>query len=189
MSTMLIEKLQRKSKEYGIYLIRRLDCNLKGQPHSYCVSFKKRTDWSFADSVKRFDNFLRAYIPDGSRIKYMDRMFVVYADNSIYYFCLEAYKKSADSRGYMEDGTPQTEFLHRMGVEQAVRRIKKYSHKYWLKHHDWFSPEKAIEEIKQKMSDPDFVEWYPNHADRFIAGYNALKDQMKWKSDYIKGVL
>lgn len=189
MNMKLNQKLEKKKKEHGIYLIRRLDCNLKGQPHSYCISIMKRADWSFADAVKDFDDYLKECMPEDSRIEYIDKMFVVHADDVIYYFCLEAYKKSADSRGYMEGGFPQTEFLHRMGVEQAVRRTKKYSHKYWMKHHDWFSLEKAIEEIKQRMTDPKPVERYPNHSDRFIASYNELKNQMKWKSDYIKGVL
>ena len=189
MSTLLIEKIQRKSREYWIYVIRRLDCNLKGQPHSYCISFKKRPDSTFAETVKHFDDGLREYIPKGSRIEYKDKMIVVYADNNIYYFCLEAYKKNADSRGYMGSGSPQTEFLYRMGVEQAVRRIRKYSLQYWRIRHDPIDFEKNIEEIKQRMADPVLAELYPNHADRFIAGYNELKNQMKWKSDYIKGTL
>lgn len=189
MNIKLIEKLQRKSKEYGIYLIRRLDGNLQGQPHSYCVSFKKRADRSFADAVKGFDEYLKGYVPENGRIEYASKMFVVHMDDNIYYFCLEAYKKNSDSRGYMEEGTPHTEFLHRMGMEQAVRRIRKYSHQYWLKNHDWFDSDTAIEGIKSRMTDPELEERYPNHADRFIASYNILKEQKRWKLDYIKGVL
>ena len=189
MNIKLIEKLQRKSKEYGIYLVRRMDSNLKGQQHSYCISFKKRGDRSFADAVKGFDEYLKGFVPDGARIEYANKMFVVHMDDNIYYFCLEAYKKNSDSRGYMEEGNQHTEFLRRMGVEQAVRRIKKYSYQYWLKNHDWVGPDTAIEEIKSRMTDPELVERYPNHADRFIASYNLWKDQRMRESHFVKGIL
>lgn len=74
-------------------------------------------------------------------------------------------------------------------VENYLRRIKRYSNRYWRKTRVWISPEEAIDEIKKQMDNPEQAERYPNHADRFVAGYNAWKRQRKQDPYYIKGVL
>ena len=157
-----LEKLQRNKKEYGIYLIRRLDDGSSKHERAYNVSLVKREKRPLTEAVREFDACLRNCISKGNRIEYRDRMFVIHTDDAVFYICLEAYRKCADSGGYMEDGEPKTFLLHRMGVEQAIRKSRKEG---WR---DWKS-------IREKTSDPELAEQFPNPADRFVACYKAYK--------------
>ena len=185
----LIEKIHKNKKKYRIYVIRRLDCNPKGMPHSYCVTLSKKDNCPFEKAIIDFDTCLKTCMPESGWIEYVDRMFSVHIGDAVYNFCLEAYKKSAQIGGYIEDGIPRVYLLHRMGIEQAVHRLKKNSWQSWKKNNDWFIPEKVLDEIKRRMNDPELVENYPNHADRFIASYKVMKENYKYNPSYIKGIL
>ena len=79
--------------------------------------------------------------------------------------------------------------LHRMGVEQVIRRLRKYSWQSWKQKRISFYYEDTINKIKKSMSDPEFVERFPNHTDRFVGIYYTIKEQYRWKPGYLKGIL
>lgn len=170
-------------------MVRRLDCNPAGQEHSYCVTLYKKQKNMLENAIKCFDDCLREYISKGDQIEYKNRMFIVHTDDNTYYFCLEAYCKNASDGGYMEEGCPKPYLLHRMGVEQAVRRVKKYGYQYWKQTKGHFYSEDALEEIRKRMTDSELAEQYPNHADRFIASYNMMKKRCKKDPNFVKGIL
>ena len=189
MGNILVEKLQKNKKKQRIFAIRRLNCGHTDQVRSYCVTLRKKGNQPFEWAVKDFDECLKECVPEGSKVEYVNRMFSVSSDSILYFFCLEAYNKSADSGGCMDDGIPKVFMLHRMSVEQTIHRLKKYSWHSWKKNKPGFPPEEIIDVIKKRMSNPELVERFPNHADRFVAGYYEVKEEYKQKPDYIKGIL
>jgi len=148
MGNILVEKLQKNKKKQGIYVIRRLDGGHTDQVHSYCVTLIKTSNQPFERAIKDFDECLKKCVPKGSKAEYVNRMFSVSSDNFLYFFCLEAYNKSADSGGCMDDGIPKVFMLHRMSVEQTIHRLNKYSWHNRKQNRTGFSPKDVINVIK-----------------------------------------
>lgn len=55
-----------------------------------------------------------------------DKCFKIVATHFEVTYCIEAWRKSADVRAYIENGEVITEFLHRMSCEQAAYIFKKH---------------------------------------------------------------
>ena len=119
----------------------------------YLVNLKKN-DQPFLDRVADFDTELRKALADGEELRYENLSFVITGAGYCLCFALEGYKKRSDKLGYMENGTPKSRMLHRMGVAFAF-------HHYEMSRY-------FRAEVESRMLDADWIAAYPNPADRFV---------------------
>ena len=96
--------------------------------------------------------------------------FTVCGDEYEIIYCLEGYKNCADKIGYMENGVPCTSLVKRMPCELAVKQCE------------------ALEKCEQRdvYARMRFSEWinrYPNPAERFVASVNLAKRIRREKLD------
>lgn len=148
---------------------RRLDIGNRKRTEScsYVVTFIK-DGTSLEDRVLKFCEFLKSHLTSDEELSTGCRCFTVYGDRYEICYCLEGYNKNADKIGYVDDGQIKADLMRRMPCEVAARQLGNLER----------------EEVRDVYSRMQFREWvnrYPNPAERFVASVNLAKQLRKRK--------
>ena len=134
--------------------VRRLDMG-KGNNRLYVVTVKK-DGRAFVARIEQFYNLLKCNLACGERLETVRQSFVICGEGYKIVYCLEGYNKCADKIGYIEGEAAIARLIRRMPCEIAAKRSKK-------------SDPTARHEIYSRMDMPDWMDRFPNPADRFVA--------------------
>ena len=131
----------------------------------FAVTLWKDIRVPFQDRVRRFYESLQAALLPEETLKCEDKCFTVSSDWYAVVFCLEGYKKHPNQRGWVEDGKPCVELLHRMSCYEALRFLEKEC------------SERGTYIVRARMLFCEMMDRYPNPADRFVHSVNITKAQ------------
>ena len=146
-----------------IYLFRRLDVTEENGKcsSSYAISYTKH--WGgLADLTHAFYQLLTTHLAEGEQLETDARCFTVRGGGYEIIYSLEGYKKNADTVGYIRHGEVRKELLRRMPTDLVFKRKKV------------LTPE-AREEVAARMRSEEWLQAYPNPADRLAAIVKAMK--------------
>ncbi len=122
--------------------------------HAYCVSLKKSTEMTLVEQVMEFYQVCKDALTDGQKILTETDCFKIIADNYEATYYIEFWYKNADKYACIENGEVKTDFLHRIGCEQAALKLRKMGYYRNMLH--------EINEI-------EILKPYKNYADRYCA--------------------
>ena len=111
-----------------IYRLRKIQETKKDEKEicAYAVSLAKSEPLSLEEQVQQFyDNCKNVLVP-GEILTTEDRCFRIIADSFEVTYCIEAWRKHADTTAYIENGEVITELIHRMSCEQAAYIFNKH---------------------------------------------------------------
>ncbi len=134
---------------------------------AYVLTLLKRTEMTVEEQIDLVYQFFLNCLKAGETLKTDAKCFRIVGKDYQLVYCVEFYKKSAQKRGFVENGAVKTELLNRMGCEIAFR---------WLRQNH-LSIEDAF--VTEKLNDKAFCSIFPNPADRFIAIIKAYKAHLK----------
>ncbi|CAK7036959.1 MAG: hypothetical protein DELT_00607 [Desulfovibrio sp.] len=156
----------------GIFTIRKIENGSRFTVRhvSFVVTLNYRHEQTTEDRTRSFHAALVSSVANDEQLLCVDRYFCVQGKGYTVGFVLEAYKVQASRIGYVEDGQPKVHYLDRMGVDFAFRQ---------------FFPFEDSAEWRlcwQRMNVSEFIEQYPNPADRFIASIKIERRLKKSKA-------
>lgn len=94
--------------------------------YAYAISLAKNHTHSLKELTLLFYNSLKSIIASEEVLTTDDKCFkIVSADFEVTY-CIEAWRKHADTTAYIKDGEVITELIHHMSCEQAAYIFKKH---------------------------------------------------------------
>ncbi len=149
----------------AFYRLRKLPS--KQGEKAYVLTLLKRAEMTVEEQIDIVYQFFLNCLKRGETLKTDSKCFRIVGKDYQLVYCIEFYKKSAQKRGFVENGAVKTELLNRMGCEIAFR---------WLRQNH-LSIEDAF--VLAKMQEESFCARYPNPADRFIAIIKAYKAHLK----------
>ena len=154
-----------------IWRLRRLDLFNAKHTHtcSYVVTIEKDSS-SFEERTSKFYEMLKSNVLTTESLSTSCKCFTICGEGYEITYCLEGYKKSADKIGYVEDARICTELMRRMPSEVAAKQFKNFE--------EW---EKI--DICDRMKFSEWINCYPNPADRFVASINLAKQLRQEKFD------
>lgn len=131
----------------------------------YCVTLKKIKGVSLEKRIVDFYELLKKSLISGEELVLENKCFAIKSKSYKITFTLEAYKKNAESIGYISDGQPYVDKIRRMSCEKAYN---------WLKETAWMD-----KSYGRYMYLTEMVQGYPNPADRYVEGVNISKEEEK----------
>lgn len=134
---------------------------------SFAVTLRKDQSRTLRERTEEFYTCLQGQLAEGEKLCTDHRCFAVEGPGYCVTYCLEAYKKTGDRVGFVEDGAARTDFLGRMSCETAFRWIEAHGDP----HH----------EVMDRMKFEEMVRAWPNPADRFVRSVNIAKELKKEK--------
>lgn len=94
--------------------------------YSYAVSIAKDHTHTIEEQVKSFYDTCEKLLNTEEKLITDKKCFKIVSDRLEVCYCIEAWKKRADTIAYIEDGQVKVELLHRMSCEQAAYIFKQH---------------------------------------------------------------
>lgn len=112
-----------------IYRLRKIQYRLVDNKacYAYVVSLAKSQTHSLKEQTLSFYEHLKTILSSDETLTTEDKCFKITATGFEVSYCIEAWRKHADTMAYIENGEAVTELMHRMSCEQAAYIFKKYS--------------------------------------------------------------
>lgn len=112
-----------------IYRLRRIQSNVVDGKEQSCfvISLAKTEDLTLEDQTMAFYRHLSDILVEGESLSTEDKSFHINSESFCLTFCLEAWRKTADTRAYIHNGEVVIEPLGRMSCEQAAAVFKKHN--------------------------------------------------------------
>lgn len=133
--------------------------------HAYCFSLKKSTEMTLEEQVMEFFHVCENALSVNQKILTDTNCFKIISDDFEATYYIEFWYKNADKYAYIENGEVKTEFLHRIGCEQAALQLRKMGFE-----------KRMLGEINEIT----ILQSYKNYADRYCAllKFPALVDEI-----------
>ncbi|MBQ8907050.1 MAG: hypothetical protein IJY71_00490 [Clostridia bacterium] len=132
---------------------------------SYVISLDK--EWgSFESNVRSFYKLLKESLNEKETLSTDCKCFTVRGEGYEIVYCVEGYRNHADRVGYIQKGRPLVTLMRRMCCELAAKQSKHFE--------PW-----ELEDVKRRMRQPDWIEQYPNPAERYVESVNLTKRQRR----------
>ena len=93
---------------------------------AYVVSLAKNHTHSLKEQTLSFYEYLKGTLLSNEVLTTEDKCFKIIADGFEVTYCIEAWRKHADTTAYIENGEVVTELIHRMSCEQAAYIFNKH---------------------------------------------------------------
>ena len=93
---------------------------------AYVVSLAKNHTHSLKEQTLSFYEYLNGTLLSNEVLTTEDKCFKIIADGFEVTYCIEAWRKHADTTAYIENGEVVTELIHRMSCEQAAYIFNKH---------------------------------------------------------------
>ena len=94
--------------------------------YAYAISLAKNHTHSLKELTLSFYEHLKSIIASEEVLTTDDKCFKIIAEGFEVTYCIEAWRKHADSTAYIENGEVVTELIHRMSCEQAAYIFNKH---------------------------------------------------------------
>ena len=144
------------------YRLRRLPIE-NGSAFPYVITLKKLRDKTLEEQIDEYYTMFKNALMDDEVLLTDNRCFSIKGNGYSIIYCIEAYRRSADKIGYVENGKVSSSLIRRMSCERAFQLLRKNRvYKY-----DSF--------IVNHMNSEQYKIKYPNPADRFVAILNEYK--------------
>ena len=113
----------------AVYRLRKIQYTLvDNKPrYAYAVSLVKNYTYSLKEQTLSFYEHLKRILSSDETLTTEDKCFKITATGFEVSYCIEAWRKHADTTAYIENGEVVTELIHRMSCEQAAYIFKKHS--------------------------------------------------------------
>ncbi len=144
------------------YRLRRLPTE-SGSVFPYVITLKKLRDRTLEEQIEEYYTMFTSALIGDEVLLTDNRCFSIKGDGYSVIYCIEAYRRSADKIGYVENGKVSTSLIRRMSCERAFQFLRKHR----VDKYDSF--------IVNHMNSEQYKIKYPNPADRFIAIVNEYK--------------
>ncbi len=111
-----------------VYRLRKIKYKLiDNKPcYAYVISLAKNYTYSLKEQTISFYEYLKSILSSDEVLTTEDKCFKIIADGFEVTYCIEAWRKHADTTAYIENGEVVTELIHRMSCEQAAYIFKKH---------------------------------------------------------------
>ena len=111
-----------------VYRLRKIQYNLADNKpcYAYVVSLAKNYTHSLKERTLSFYEYLKNIISFDEVLITENKCFKIIAEDFEVTYCIEAWRKHADTTAYIENGEVVTERIHRMSCEQAAYIFKKH---------------------------------------------------------------
>lgn len=111
-----------------VYKLRKIQYTLvDNKPcYAYVISFAKNYTHSLKEQTLSFYEHLKTILFPDELLTTEDKCFKITAECFEITYCIEAWRKHADTTAYIENGEVVTELIHRMSCEQAAYIFKKH---------------------------------------------------------------
>ena len=111
-----------------IYRLRKIQYRLVDNKacYAYVVSLAKSQAHSLKEQTLSFYEHLKTILSSDETLTTEDKCFKIASANFDVTYCIEAWRKHADTTAYIENGEVVTELIHRMSCEQAAYIFKKH---------------------------------------------------------------
>ena len=111
-----------------VYRLRKIKYKLiDNKPcYAYVISLAKNYTYSLKEQTLSFYEYLKSILSSDEVLTTEDKCFKIIADGFEVTYCIEAWRKHADTTAYIENGEVVTELIHRMSCEQAAYIFKKH---------------------------------------------------------------
>jgi hypothetical protein len=111
-----------------VYRLRKIQYTLvDNKPrYAYVVSLAKNYTHSLKEQTLSFYEYLKSILSSDETLTTEDKCFKITATGFEVSYCIEAWRKHADTTAYIENGEVVTELIHRMSCEQAAYIFKKH---------------------------------------------------------------
>ncbi len=144
---------------------------------AYVITLRKMSEHSFAERVTEFWMLLKSALLPQERVEIKNRCFCVSGAGYEILYCIEAYKKCAEQIGYMEGDQAITALLHRRSCEVAAKKLNEQKRASW--HTYYRSLPSVFPTIYDEMNEAEWMEAYPNPADRFVFLVSKTEENSK----------
>ena len=94
--------------------------------YAYVISLAKNHTHSLKEITLLFYEHLKTILTLGEVLTANNKCFKIISENFEVTYCIEAWRKHADTTAYIDNGEVVTELIHRMSCEQAAYVFKKY---------------------------------------------------------------
>lgn len=164
------QKLNERIRASGLPLhsLRRLELTngIRRKSCAYAVTLKK-SERPFEEETQAFYTLLKSALEERELLSTAFRCFTVRGNGYEVTYCLEGYGKCADRIGYLEDGEPRSDRIGRTPTEVALKQCGEFDGG-------------AREDVFLRMRFDEWVDRYPNPAERFSASLNLGKSLRKF---------
>jgi hypothetical protein len=111
-----------------VYRLRKIQHSLvDNKPcYAYVISLAKNHTHSLKEQTLSFYEYLKSILSSDETLTTEDKCFKITATGFEVSYCIEAWRKHADTTAYIENGEVVTELIHRMSCEQAAYIFKKH---------------------------------------------------------------
>lgn len=133
---------------------------------AYVVTIRKDPKASFEERNEKFYKCLSQNLRGEEKLICEDQCYTISGKWYKITYVLEGYKKHPNRTGFVENGIPRVDLLHRMGADQAFRWMATCS-----------DTEKS--DIQKRMQFQEMMNAYPNPAKRFVESMKITKWQRK----------
>ena len=134
---------------------------------TYVLTLAKDVN-SFEDRIRCFYDLLKSSLSEGEELVTESKCFIVHSNEYEITYCVEGYKKNADKIGYIENGQAVASLIRRMPCEIAIKQCGSLT-------------QQEVCDINDRMRFIDWINKYPNPAERFVASVNLAKQLRKEK--------
>lgn len=112
-----------------VYRLRKIQHSLvDNKPcYAYVISLAKNHTHSLKEQTLSFYEYLKSFISFDEVLTTGNKCFKIASANFDVTYCIEAWRKHADTTAYIENGKVVIELIHRMSCEQAAYIFKKHS--------------------------------------------------------------
>jgi hypothetical protein len=112
-----------------VYRLRKIQYTLvDNKPrYAYVVSLAKNYTHSLKEQTLSFYEYLKSILSSDETLTTEDKCFKITATGFEVSYCIEAWRKHANTTAYIENGEVVTELIHRMSCEKAAYVFKKYN--------------------------------------------------------------
>ena len=111
-----------------VYRLRKIQYTLiDNRPcYAYVVSLAKNDTHALKEQTLSFYKCLKSILSSDETLTTENKCFKITATGFEVSYCIEAWRKHADTTAYIENGEVVTELIHRMSCEQAAYIFKKH---------------------------------------------------------------
>ena len=111
-----------------VYRLRKIQHSLvDNKPcYAYVISLAKNHTHSLKEQTLSFYEYLKSILSSDETLITENKCFKIASANFDVTYCIEAWRKHADTTAYIENGEVVIELMHRMSCEQAAYIFKKH---------------------------------------------------------------
>ena len=111
-----------------VYRLRKIQHSLvDNKPcYAYVISLAQNHTHSLKEQTLSFYEYLKSIISFDEVLTTENKCFKIIAEGFEVTYCIEAWRKRANTTAYIENSEVVTEFIHRMSCEQAAYIFKKH---------------------------------------------------------------